>query len=49
MLASALALSMVGCGSSAVSGVSEQNDTAAKQKQAQTGGATACRRWLIRP
>ncbi|MEE3469184.1 MAG: peptide ABC transporter substrate-binding protein [Butyrivibrio hungatei] len=41
MLASALALSMVGCGSSAVSGVSEQNDTAAKEKGSADSGESA--------
>lgn len=41
MLASALALSMVGCGSSAVSGVSEQNDTAAKETGAADSGESA--------
>ena len=41
MLASALALSMVGCGSSAVSGVSEQNDTAAKETGSADSGESA--------
>ena len=41
MLASALALSMVGCGSSAVSGVSEQNDTAAKEADSSDSGESA--------
>ncbi len=41
MLASALALSMVGCGSSAVSGVSEQNDTAAKETGSTDSGESA--------
>ncbi len=41
MLASALALSMIGCGSSAVSGVSEQNDTTAEETDsAQADDAT---------
>lgn len=41
MLASALALSVVGCGSSAVSGVSEQNDTAAKETGSADSGESA--------
>ena len=41
MLASALALSMVGCGSSAVSGVSEQDDTAAKEADSSDSGESA--------
>lgn len=41
MLASALALSMVGCGSSAVSGVSEQNDTVAKETGSADSGESA--------
>ena len=41
MLASALALSMIGCGSSAVSGVSEQKDTTAEETDsAQADNAT---------